>query len=181
MTYPKTNLNQDVFPLSISLPQEKIAPAQHLFSQIHLRHKLKLAQTLLENYNNIPLIVFCSRKRDKFLLHKYLIKAGINAGLAAETPQQTSPQMNILITSDTCQYQQCKGQVKGIVHFDIPPRLSDYANRLTLFGVSDENISHAIVTLREVAMLNSYHNELSVISQARTVPGFEENNFSSPF
>lgn len=184
MTYAKPILHDNQFPPTPPQEQQKagtqvqnIVSANHLFSQIHLRHKLKLAQTLLENYAGSSFLVFCGRKRDKFLLHKYLLKAGMKAHLAAgpnenSTAEDSAP---IIISSDDCQFQNYKGKIAGVIHFDIPQKISSYANRINVLNEGKENISHAIVTQREVSMLEDFNERLGIEARPEIIPGYEDD------
>jgi superfamily II DNA/RNA helicase len=99
---------------------------------------------LIEHESVTNAIIFCNRKRDVDMLHKALVKHGMNAGalhgdLAQSVRMETLEKfktgaVNILVASDVA----ARGlDVKGLSHvfnFDVPIHAEDYVHRIGRTG-----------------------------------------------
>lgn len=149
-----------------SSPLDMIKHITQSYNLTHLRYKLRAADVVLAQLHSAKTLVFCSRKRDKVLLDRFLSKLGYKIEVIDNYAQNTQPveqvegeaEKQIIITSDGVDVSFLRGQVDAVLHFDMPPKPSDYLTRLVMvFGSeSDERKpakSHLIATMREFSAL----------------------------
>jgi hypothetical protein len=165
----------------------------HSYNITHLRYKLRVADAILEQHKNKNNIVFCGRKRDKVLLDRFLGKLGYQIDVIDNYGQDHGSEQGdtkrVLIVSDGVDISFLKGKIENVLHFDMPPKPSDYLTRLMMiFGTSETEVksseSHLIATMREFAALQilqqNYQFEIQEVkleefSSLNTDMGFDPN------
>ncbi|MDP1974359.1 MAG: hypothetical protein Q8K37_00135 [Alphaproteobacteria bacterium] len=171
----------------------------HSYNITHLRYKLRVADAILEQHKNKNNIVFCGRKRDKVLLDRFLGKLGYQIDVIDNYGHDHTNEQNdikkVLIVSDGVDVSFLKGKIENVLHFDMPPKPSDYLTRLMMiFGTSEEDAkpceSHLIATMREFAALQilqqNYQFEIQEVkleefSSLNADVGFDPNAHEAQF
>ena len=188
-----------------SSPIHMIEHVLQSYNLTHLRYKLRAADVVLSQMEGQKILVFCSRKRDKVLLDRFLSKNGYNIQhIEAQSPENASAEnampndaentiqnvnqhndKQIFIVNDGTDITSLRGQIDSVLHFDIPPKPSDYLARLVMiFGSEQQEAknpkSHLIATMREFSNLqilqNNYSFQLQEIKFDEDLLPNEDNN-----
>lgn len=160
--------NQSESPIAL------IRDVAHNYTLTHLRHKLRAADLLLNQLGPKKTLIYCSRKRDKVLLDRFLAKAGHEVSLLDNFGQNVGQVKDnieeksqfILIASDGINLIALRNHFNAVIHFDMPARPVEYLARLIMvFGISDDKAfskeSHIIATSREFSVLQILQNNYS--------------------
>jgi len=171
----------------------------HSYNITHLRYKLRVADAILEQHKNKNNIVFCGRKRDKVLLDRFLGKLGYYIDVIDNYGHDHTNEQNdikkVLIVSDGVDVSFLKGKIENVLHFDMPPKPSDYLTRLMMiFGTTEPDAkageSHLIATMREFAALQilqkNYQFEIQEIkleefANLNADVGFDPNAYEAEY
>ena len=165
--------------VSVAAPSSTSENVVQALVMVEPRKKHDALVSLITSEKVTNAIVFCNRKRDVDLLHKSLVKRGLNAGalhgdLAQSIRMETLDKFKrneiaILVASDVA----ARGlDVKGLSHvfnFDVPIHAEDYVHRIgrtgragltghafTLASGSDDKFVNAIekMTSKKIPVVN---------------------------